>query len=98
MGGDRPFDDDRWPDQEGFASCFMCGRKVDPRDPTRCTYSPNAPSCEFLPAHQSCLAGDSQHMERVRIAAMTALNQMGSEAIRRAREAARCAVVSPLGN
>lgn len=98
MGGDRPFDDDRFADEDGHACCFMCGRPVDPRDPKRCSYTPNARACEPLPAHQSCLAGDSLHMERVRIAAMTAFNQMGSENIKRAREAARCAVVPPGAN
>jgi len=90
VSGERLFDDDRFPDAEGFACCFMCGRKVDPRDPNRGTYTPNAGACEPLPAHLSCLAGDGHHMERVRIAAMTAINQMGNANIKRAREAARC--------
>jgi len=90
VGGERAFDDDRFPDAEGFACCFWCGRKVDPADPNRVTYSPNATACEFIPAHKSCLAGDGRHMERVMIAAMTAINEMGAANIRRAREAARC--------
>ena len=40
MAGDRPFDDDRFPDQEGFACCFLCGRPVDPRDKQRGSYTP----------------------------------------------------------
>lgn len=96
MSGERPFDDDRWPDEEGFACCFLCGRKVDPRDPQRGTYTPNAAACEPLPAHLSCLAGDSNHMVRVQVAAMTAINQMSAATIKRSREAARCVAPSPV--
>jgi len=96
VSDERLFDDGRFPDSDGRAECFWCGRKVDPLDPKRVTYTPNAAACEPLPAHESCLAGDSNHMERVRIAAMAAINQMGNANIKRAREAAQCVAPSPV--
>lgn len=96
MSGERPFDDDRWPDEEGFACCFMCGKKVDPRDPGRGTFTMNAAACELIPAHLSCLegyGGDQQKTDQVQIAYMTALNQMGQEQVRRSRRLAQCATV-----
>jgi hypothetical protein len=89
MGGERPFDDDRWPDQEGFAVCFLCGRRVDPRDSHRGTYTSNASACEPLPLHLPCL--DGRDMLQVETAFMRALLQMGDANAKRAREAARCA-------
>src|SRR5882762_10302823 len=56
MAGTRVFDDDRWPDNEGYACCFLCGRKVDPSDPHRASYSSNAAAGGFLPAHGQCLS------------------------------------------
>ena len=90
MAGDRPFDDERWPDQEGFADCFMCGRKIDPLDPQRGTYTANARACEPLPAHLDCLFGANQM--RVYVAFMTALNVMTDAQIKAFRRAARVAI------
>lgn len=93
MSGERPFDDARWPDEEGFADCFMCGKKIDPRDPRRCTYSINAAACEPLPAHGDCLFG--QDIFRVQVAFMTAINAMTDFQAQKMREAARCVAPSP---
>lgn len=94
MAGTRPFDDDRWPDQENFACCFICGKKVDPKDPRRGSYTGNAAACEPLPIHLPCL--DGRHIWEIRIAFMTALNQMGDANAKRSLEAARCAT-APAG-
>jgi len=98
---DRAFDDDRWPSYDGgFACCFLCGRKVDPRDPQRGTYTPRADACEPLVCHISCaadsLAKDPTSFSLQR-AAMQAVNQMGRANIRRAREEANVSIVSPMG-
>lgn len=53
MSGDRPFDDDRYPDSEGFATCFLCGRNVGPMDPQRGTYEIAPSGCQ-LPIHLPC--------------------------------------------
>ena len=53
MAGTRAFDDDRWPDQEMFANCCYCGKKVDPRDPRRGTHE-EAPAGPQLPIHLAC--------------------------------------------
>lgn len=53
MSGSRPFDDDRYPDEEFFACCFLCGKKVDPADPKRGTYEETW-GCQ-LPIHRPCL-------------------------------------------
>lgn len=97
MGGERPFDDDRWPDEEGFAVCFMCGRKVDPRDPARGSYTGNVKACEPLPIHLPCV--DGIDITVVLAAFMAAINQMGQLNARKAREAAGIAngPVSSLG-
>lgn len=91
MSGERPFDDGRWPDEEGYADCFMCGKKIDPRDPSRCSYSINAAACEPLPAHRLCL----QDIFRVQVAFIQAINTMTDEQARRMRAAARCIAPSP---
>lgn len=96
MSGERPFDDDRWPDEEGSAHCFMCGKKVDPLDKHRVTYTMNASACEPLPAHGDCVFGAD--IMRVQVAFMAALTEMGDANAKKAREAARCAIVSPIGN
>lgn len=96
MSGERPFDDDRWPDQEGFASCFMCGRKIDPRDRDRGTFTMNNQAADAIPAHLSCLegfGGDAAKTIRVQVAYMTALNTMTKDAIRAYRQ--RAGVVAP---
>lgn len=101
MSGARPFDDDRWPDQEGFACCFVCGKKVDPRDPRRGTFTMNAAACEPIPAHLDCLegfGGDEDKTVRIQIAFMTAINEMSTDQIKRFRRLAQVAVVSPIGN
>ena len=56
VGGDRPFDDGRWPDLAGFAECFLCGRWVDPLDPRRGTFA-EVPAGPELPIHLPCLDG-----------------------------------------
>ena len=53
MSGERPFDDDRYPDEEGFGACFICGKKVDPRDPKRGTYELFPAGCQ-VPIHVPC--------------------------------------------
>lgn len=100
-GSPRPFDDDRYPDAEGGACCFLCGRKVDPRDPGRGTYgiydkTGRIPVHEPFPIHVSC--ADGKNSTQIEVAFRAAFNQMGANAVKRAREAARCAIVSPLGN
>jgi len=90
---DHAFDDDRWPDLDGRAACFLCGRKVDPRDPQRGTYTLNASACEPLPLHLPCL--DDWDMMQVQVAFMQALNEMGDANAKRARDAARTAIVGP---
>lgn len=92
---DRPFDDDRWPNEEGKACCFLCGKPVDPLDPKRGTYTPNVNACEALPIHIPCL--DNVPITSVQRIAVRALLQMGEANAKRMREAAKCAVVSPLG-
>lgn len=96
MSGDRPFDDDRWPDSEGFSCCFLCGKRVDPRDPSRGTYTMNASACEPLPLHLPCL--DNRDVYRLQVAFMQALNQMGDANAKRSREAACAAIVPPAAN
>lgn len=93
-GTPRSFDDDRWPDADsGHACCFLCGRKVDPRDPHRGTYTGNAAACQPLPIHLPCL--DGRDMAQVHTAFMYALIQMGDANAKRARDAARTSIVSP---
>lgn len=55
MAGTRAFDDGRWGDDEGFAECFICGKKIDPRDPSRGFYS-EPPSGPDLAIHVPCAA------------------------------------------
>lgn len=55
MSGHRPFEDARFPDAEGFAECFLCGNKVDPRDPRRGTYEVS-PAGSQAPIHLPCAA------------------------------------------
>jgi hypothetical protein len=96
MSGERPFDDDRWPDEEGFAWCFKCGKKIDPLDSKRCTFTMNVRACEPIPAHQDCLegyGGDSHKTLQIQVAYMTALNEMSVQQIRRLRRQAN--VVAP---
>ena len=96
MSGERPFDDDRWPeDHTGHACCFLCGRKVDPRDPHRGSYTMNKRACEPLPIHLPCL--DGHDMFQVQTMFMAALTEMGDANAKKAREAAACATVGPLG-
>jgi len=97
MSGERPFDDDRWPDEEGFACCFVCGRKVDPRDPFRGTFTMNARSCEAIPAHLDCLegfGGDEEKTVRIQVAFMTAINEMSREQIKKYRLMANVSIGS----
>lgn len=93
MSGERPFDDARWPDEEGFADCFMCGKKIDPLDPRRCSYTINHLGCEPLPAHGDCLFGGN--VLRIQTAFMTAINTMTDLNARRLREQARVVAPSP---
>lgn len=93
MSGERAFDDDRWPDEEGFACCFMCGRKIDPLDPARGTYGTYVGGVAFhepLPLHVPC--ADGVEPTRIEVAYRTAMNQMGENAAKRMRAAARCAL------
>jgi hypothetical protein len=94
MSGERPFDDARWPDEEGFADCFMCGKKIDPKDPRRGSYTINHLGCEPLPAHLDCL---STNVLRVQVAFMAAINTMTDENVKRLRRLAQVEAPSPLG-
>lgn len=91
MSGNRAFDDDRWPEDEtGHACCFLCGKKVDPLDPLRGRYSPNAKAFDGLPAHLPCLeAALKEHPMNLQVAALTAINQMSDANMKKAlRDAA----------
>ena len=55
MAAERPFDDARFPDLEGFAECFLCGRWVDPLDQNRGVYE-EPPAGPLLPIHLACAA------------------------------------------
>lgn len=89
MSGERPFDDARWPDEEGFADCFMCGKKIDPLDKNRCKYTINHLGCEPLPAHGNCLF--DQRIEVVQTSFIQAINTMTDEQARRMCRLARMA-------
>jgi len=96
-GATRPFDDGHWPaDYSGKADCFLCGKKVDPLDPRRGTYTANAQACEPLPAHLGCLEEglreDPTGM-RVWTAFMGALNTMTGANAQALRRAARVSIV-----
>lgn len=69
---ERPFDDGRWPDPVGKADCFLCGKKVDPKDPLRGSYE-IAPAGAALPIHITCL--NNRPMIQVEIAYRAALNE-----------------------
>lgn len=77
MSGNRAFDDDRFPDAEGFAVCFLCGRKVDPRDPKRGTYEIAPAGCQ-VPIHLPCAAAFLAHRHEIEleITYLAALDQM----------------------
>ena len=72
-GSLRPFDDSRWPDQEGFGECFLCGRWVDPLDPKRGSYD-EPPAGPELRIHIPCLNG--RDSVGVSIMYHAALNEM----------------------
>lgn len=94
MGGDRPFDDDRFPDEEGHACCFICGRKVDPSDPQRGSYTPNAAAACFIPIHLPCASAMLAQQGgdvRLRVLGASAYNQMGEYQMRRMMQLANCA-------
>lgn len=99
MSGKRPFDDDRFPDQEGYACCFLCGRKVDPRDPHRGGYTAKASACQVLPIHVPCIAsyfhGDVLDPQ-VEVLFYRALHEMTDANMKKALEAAKVASV-PIG-
>jgi len=86
----RPFDDGRWPDLEGFADCFLCGRKIDPLDPQRGSYTANARAAQPLPAHLSCLEGclsldpTSIRLQTIFLTALTAMADANAKAMLRA--------------
>lgn len=88
MAGTRPFDDARFPDQEGFAECFLCGRKVDPLDPMRGRYTPNANAFDGLPAHLACLEVAIKNPIQLEAIALKALNEMGDVQMKRQLRAA----------
>jgi hypothetical protein len=74
----RPFDDGRFPDLEGFADCFLCGRKVDPMDDKRGTYE-EPPAGPLLPIHIPCLHG--RNSLSVALEYHKALNEMSDRSI-----------------
>lgn len=86
---ERAFDDDRWPDHEGKACCFMCGHPVEPTDDRRGTYTGNAKVGGELPCHLACLEG--QDPERIFVAWSQALMDMGMANVERARRNAAVA-------
>lgn len=95
MSGPRSFDDDRWPDEENFACCFLCGRKVDPRDKNRGSYTMNNRACSPLPLHLTCL--NDLPIETIQIRFMEALNQMSDANAKKALRNANIATVEALG-
>jgi hypothetical protein len=98
MAGDRTFDDDRWPDEDGHACCFLCGKRVDPKDPNRASYTSNAKAGGFLPGHGQCfserLAKPGGQIE-IEVAHRVALMAMSDVAIEREMRLARCSSVQP---
>lgn len=87
--GERAFDDARWPEEHtGHAECFLCGRKVDPLDPHRGRYAPNAQAFDGLPAHLSCLEVAIKNPLQLEAVALKALNQMGDVQMKRQLRAA----------
>lgn len=89
MNDGRAFDDGRAPDLDGRADCFLCGRKVDPLDPQRGSYTANASACEPLPIHLPCLDGKDQ--TQVMVAFMAAINTMSDANAKRQLAAASVA-------
>jgi len=95
MSGSRTFDDDRWPDQDGHACCFVCGKKVDPRDKDRGTYTSNAKAGGQLPGHLSCFERVLQQPGGnivLEVAHRTALLAMSDRQIEIQRQQANCAI------
>lgn len=93
MAGTRTFDDDRWPDQDGHACCFMCGKRVDPLDPNRVSYSSNWKAGGFIPAHGPCLSerlAQPGGQIEVEVAHRVAVMAMSDQAIEQSMRAARC--------
>ena len=98
MSGERAFDDDRWPDQEGFAHCFLCGRKVDPRDPHRGSYTAKHLACDPMPIHVPCIVPyfhDGQLDQQVTTLFCHALYEMRDANLKKFLEAAKVATTAP---
>lgn len=89
MNDGRAFDDGRAADLDGRADCFLCGRKVDPLDPQRGSYTANAAACEPLPIHLPCL---DDHRGHVMAMFMSAINTMSDANAK--RQLARAAVAT----
>lgn len=94
-GNERAFDDGRFPDEEGYADCFICGKKIDPRDPKRGTYTMNRSAFDGLPCHLPCVFG--QEIERTQVAFMCAMNTMSDANMKQALHAARVATRDATG-
>lgn len=82
-GSPRAFDDDRFPNLDGHACCFLCGRKVDPLDPHRGSYTPNAAAFAGLPAHLPCLEEAVKDPWRLEVTAKQAMMQMSDANMKR---------------
>ena len=76
MALERPFDDARWPDRDGHAECFLCGRRVDPLDKHRGSYE-ESPAGPALPIHLPCLNDYTDRPEIANMLYHIAINDMG---------------------
>jgi hypothetical protein len=94
-GSPRAFDDGRFPDADGRAECFLCGRKIDPLDPRRGGYTPNHLAFDGLPAHLDCLEREVHDPMRLQAIALAALVQMTETEAKRQLTAANVSVVAP---
>ena len=77
---DRAFDDDRWPDHDGHACCFLCGFEVDPLDKKRGSYTSNAQACDGLPIHLPCIHGnDAMQLQVKFLAAISTMSDANAK-------------------
>lgn len=95
-GTERAFDDARWPTLEGKAECFLCGRKIDPLDPLRGSYTPNHLACDGLPLHLPCANG--KNTWQIQTAALTAMTQMTEANLKQALKYANVSTTPPVSH
>lgn len=86
-GPERAFDDGRFPDLDGHADCFLCGRKMDPNDPRRGSYTPNNAAFDGLPMHLPCVDevahGDPLRLQVLALAALTTMTEANAKRLMR---------------